>query len=637
MHRPVLYAILVIAALCSSSEDLAAAPIRPTAADFAAEAAISDPLLSPDGHAIAAREQRGASSTLIVLNADNPAALPARFGLGNTHLGAMHWAGNRKLLLTVLSTSRIYNVEVPVFRLVSVDVVTGQSLALDTKSRGILAGDVLYVDPQGAWALVSSQDTIDSFPSVKRVDLATGVASVVEKPRDNVWDWYADSHGVVRGGLAYTDSRWKLWYREKAGEPLRALKGKIGKADSTVDRFIFSRKDGTGAIVTDAKTGRFGLYKYDFDTDSIGAPIYENPVVDIADVVSDPDTGDIQGVTYQDDRRRTHWLDPMLAKVQAQLDTAMPDAVNDIVSLTTDQGRALVLCESSSSPPVYFLLDRKAGQMHPVIDNFARIDSAALAPVVAVNYRARDGLNIPAYLTLPLGKAKALPLVVLPHGGPFERDDWSYDPLVQFIASQGYAVLQPEYRGSTGYGKSFVENGYGQWGHKMQDDLDDGVDWLARSGKVDPKRVCIMGGSYGGYAALWGAIRNPERYRCAISFAGVSDLRAQIRDNRKSFSATRYFKAWRTRIAGEGKVDLSTVSPITYAAELKVPVLIAHGEQDTTVAPAQSHAMVNALTKAHANVTSVFYKDGDHSWGNAVNFEDLLKRVKAFLAANNPA
>lgn len=170
----------------------------------------------------------------------------------------------------------------------------------------------------------------------------------------------------------------------------------------------------------------------------------------------------------------------------------------------------------------------------------------------------------------------------------------------------------------------------------MQDDLDDGVQWLVRSGKVDPKRVCIAGASYGGYAALWGAIRNPDRYRCAISFAGVSDLAAQLRDNRKSFSATRYFREWRTIVAGEGKVDLRAVSPVAFAARLRVPVLIAHGEADTVVSAKQSRAMVAALQKSKADVTSVFYKSG-HEFGSSAELEDFLNRLEAFLAKNNPA
>ena len=154
-----------------------------------------------------------------------------------------------------------------------------------------------------------------------------------------------------------------------------------------------------------------------------------------------------------------------------------------------------------------------------------------------VSYAARDGLKLQGYLTLPREREpKALPLVLMPHGGPFERDHWEYDTVVQFLANRGYAVFQPELRGSTGYGKDFVEKGYGEWAsRKMQDDLDDGLDWLARSGQIDPKRVCIVGGSYGGYAAMWGAIRNPSRYRCAVSIAGsVSALPALLQHDKQA-------------------------------------------------------------------------------------------------------
>jgi dipeptidyl aminopeptidase/acylaminoacyl peptidase len=276
--------------------------------------------------------------------------------------------------------------------------------------------------------------------------------------------------------------------------------------------------------------------------------------------------------------------------------------------------------------------------MHALFAPYARVTPGGLSPVTAVNYSARDGLNLPAYLTLPQGReAKNLPLIVLPHGGPFARDEWSYDPLVQFLANRGYAVLQPQFRGSTGYGKDFVSRGYGEYGRKMQDDLDDGVDWLARSGKVDPKRVCIVGMSYGGYAAMWGAVRNPERYRCAASWAGVSDLRSQLSHDRKSFSATRYFKEWRTKVAGEGKVDLAAVSPLAFAHQLKVPLFIAHGEEDETVPVTQSRKMVEALTSARANVTSAFYKDSGHDFGTAADVEDFLRRLEAFLAKHNPS
>ena len=198
-------------------------------------------------------------------------------------------------------------------------------------------------------------------------------------------------------------------------------------------------------------------------------------------------------------------------------------------------------------------------------------------------------------------------------------------------------MLQPQFRGSTGYGKDFVTRGYGEIGKKMQDDLDDGVDWLVRAGQVDSKRVCIVGMSYGGYAALWGASRNPERYRCAASMAGVSDLRAQLRYDKGLFSATRYFREWRNQIGGEGKIDLATVSPISFANQMKVPLFIAHGEADKTVPVKQSRTMVEALQKRGADVTSVFYKDSGHGFDSSADYDDWLRRLEAFLTKHNPA
>ena len=256
-----------------------------------------------------------------------------------------------------------------------------------------------------------------------------------------------------------------------------------------------------------------------------------------------------------------------------------------------------------------------------------------------VRYAARDGLPIPGYLTLPPGReAKGLPLVVMPHGGPHARDAWDFHPWVQFFANRGYAVLQPNFRGSTGYGKAFIERGYGQWGRAMQDDVDDGVDWLVKSGRVDPKRVCVVGASYGGYAALWGAIRNPERYRCAISVAGVTDLRGMLRHDRRSFSAPRYYREWEVKVRGTEKIDFDAVSPLAQAARLKIPVLIAHGDKDDNVPPDQGRRMVEALKRAgHPALESVFYPAEGHSFEQRGTKEDLFRRMEGFLAKHNPA
>lgn len=612
-----------------------AVPPKIPIANFAALPTLFKPLLSPDGHRIAARRAADGATTIILLNADRPDTVAKGIPIGKVNVAGLTWAGNQRLLLTVQSTYEINGFDFPFRRLIAIDVETGGSRVVDRRSRGMYAGDVLYTDPTGSWALVAGQDDIQSYPSVKRVDLATGDATVVEKSRIDVWDWYADEKGVVRAGIAYDGSRWTIWYRDKPEEKLRAIRGKFPKDDdSTVDRFIF-RGDNSW-VVTNERTGRFGLYKYDLKTQTMGQPIFENPDVDLDDVFYNSITGEVSAVEYQDDRSRVFWLEPAMKTLQTRIDKALPDSVNIAVGWSADEKKTLVWSASAADPGRYFLLDRATSQMHAVIEPYPDIDPDQLAPVKPVRFQARDGLGLRGYLTLPRGReAKGLPLIVLPHGGPFARDDWEYDPFVQFLANRGYAVLQPEFRGSTGFGKDFVSKGHGEIGKKMQDDLDDSVDWLAQSGQIDSKRVCIFGLSYGGYAAMWGAIRNPERYRCAISWAGPSDLPAMMRFDRKQFSATRYFREWRKKFSSND--DLSAVSPINFPDRFKVPLLIGHGEEDGTVPPKQTHKMVEALQKAGANVTPVFYKDSQHSFGSSKDLADWLAHLEAFLAKYNPA
>ena len=605
---------------------------------FAALPTLTDPVLSRDGQKIAALALVGGKQQLAILSADNPGVVERNITLGEAEVTDINWAGRNRLLLTVAVTEELPgHIKLPLLRLIGIDVDTGASRILDGKSRGIYTGDVLFASADGAWAIVSSQDDLYAYPSVKRVDLGTGQAVTIEKARDGVWDWYADEEGVVRAGVAYEGRKWTLWYRDKAEEKLRKIRGKIkDDKESTVDRFIFRGE--SNWVVSNEKTGRFALYQYDLKTGEIGQPIFEHQSSDLNNVLYDPGTGKVLAVEYEDDRRRQTWFEPELKMLQAKFDKALPQTVNHPVDMSDDKTRILVRSEGASDPGRYFLLNRKSGRMHAVVDPFPQIDPAQLATTKWVEYRARDGLAIRAYLTLPLGRdPKGLPLIVLPHGGPYERDHWEYDPIVQLLANRGYAVLQPQFRGSTGFGRDFVSKGYGQWGLAMQDDLDDGLAWLAKSGVADPKRVCIMGYSYGGYAALWASVRNPDLYRCAISFAGVSDLPKQIQSNKRIFAATRYFKEWRSKIDGEGTRDLDKFSPLNFAEKVGIPVLIGHGEKDTTVAPKQSRAMVDALQRRGAAVESVFYPDAVHGFTKSEDQADWFRRVEAFLRRYNPS
>jgi dipeptidyl aminopeptidase/acylaminoacyl peptidase len=253
-------------------------------------------------------------------------------------------------------------------------------------------------------------------------------------------------------------------------------------------------------------------------------------------------------------------------------------------------------------------------------------------------YKARDGLDIPAYITLPPGKPlNKLPLIVMPHGGPDARDRIGFDWMAQFFANRGYAVLQPNFRGSWGYGHKFTDAGQLQWGLKMEDDLTDGVKKLVADGMVDPKRVCIVGASYGGYAALAGATLTPDVYACAISFAGVSDLPKMLAQERARYGKdSQTVSFWTTRIGSpfDDSEQLRATSPARHADQVRCPVLLLHGEGDTTVPIEQSEIMNDALKSAGKQVEFIRFPGEDHYMNLADTRIRFLKETEAFVKKN---
>lgn len=404
-----------------------------------------------------------------------------------------------------------------------------------------------------------------------------------------------------------------------------------------IDMIRFLRNTDRGIVVTNAVTGRFGVYSYDFATDTRGDALFEHPWADVTTALVGAG-GQLDGVMFEDDRPRIQWINPEYQRLQATLDRALPGKTNLISNRSTDGQRILFWSGAADDPGTYYVYDRTARRIQPFISPYDALVDHHFAPVRPISFRNRDGTDLRGYLTVPQGRAaRGLPLVLMPHGGPFARDSWNFDPWVQFFASRGYAVLQVNFRGSTGFGREFVERGYGQWGSGMIDDLEDGVDWLVHEGTADAGRVCIFGASYGGYAALWAPIRKPERYRCAISFAGISDIGAMLRYDNNRFRAPRYGREWRLRVQGEQQTDLAAISPLRQADRIRVPLLIAHGERDTNVPPSQSRDLIRALARRNAGVESVFYPEAEHGFTRPQDSIDFLRRLETFLARHNPA
>ncbi|MBU6266241.1 MAG: S9 family peptidase [Sphingomonadales bacterium] len=619
-----------------------AIPARIPTEVLARQPFISGPKVSPDGHRVAALVSKQGKQMLAVIELTSGhvalQTLPDDFDLR-----WYRWAGNDTLLTSFGRTVPWFEDEAYRTNLLAFDVATNTPYFLGAKEQGLTGDDVLWIDPEGKRLLLSYQPTIYDFPAVYSVDIATNKRTLVTREMTDIWDWYADGQGVVRYGLGWSLGKLSMVYRTKDGEKFHSVVNAKADEDNTwldVAKFFNDSDEGYALVRGDDTEGRFGLYRYNFATRKRGDKVFDQPAIDIDDFDIAADGKSLLAAWYTDDRNRVKWFDPQLAGIQADLDKAVGDRVAWIGSRSRANTLMLVHIGGSDRPGDLFTYQPGEGVLHLLAHMNEAMPKGALVKTRYVHYKARDGLDIPAYLTLPAGRdPRKLPLVIMPHGGPFDvRDDGGYDPEVQFLANRGYVVLQPQFRGSGGYGKPWSDKGEGQWGRAMQDDLDDGMDWLAKDGIVDPKRACIVGSSYGGYAAEWGAVRNPERYRCAASFAGVSDVNRWFKYVSGRIESKRYRNDWQRQVkAGDDKFDLKTVSPLYTVDRLKVPLLLAHGDKDQRVPFKQTQLFTNALKAAGKTYEFYPIAGEGHGFSTEANRKLWLDRLDAFLARYNPA
>jgi len=299
-----------------------------------------------------------------------------------------------------------------------------------------------------------------------------------------------------------------------------------------------------------------------------------------------------------------------------------------------------VTSRSDVLPGSYYLFDAKAGKMEWLVDQRPWIKPKEMAAMKPVRYKARDGLEIPAYLTLPsAGEQKNLPLLMIIHGGPWvSGDNWGFDPEAQFFASRGYAVLQPNFRGTLHYGWKHFSSSFGQWGLAMQDDISDGVKWAVDQGIADPKRVCIYGASYGGYATMMGLAKTPELYRCGINYVGVTDLNLNLTATWSDYAESEYLRYNAKEMLGDVDKDaerLKRTSPVELASRIKAPVFMAYGAADRRVPIEHGQRMKSALESAGNKPAVWIVADGEgHGFRDPKNVKMVYEAMEKFLAEN---
>ena len=560
-----------------------------------------------------------------------------------TEVSFVRWVNDDNIVMGVYGLVRVSGADDPwyVSRLVGINRITKKVIKLLPKAGGQNASDILHITPDGSdEILVAAQDTIYSnregfYPSVYRINVSTGKKRRIVSEKVGVLDWGADSSGTVRYGISYQDRNQtsRLYYRREGAKSFRTIESVDLNDGNLKVPFLFVPGTDNAYIIKDNAEGKTVIAEVNLATQQDVRTVYEHKDGDVTSAILSFDGTKLLGVRTDGKGKKLHWLDPAVAKAQDDLNTAVKNANVRIESFSRDQSKMMVRISSPDNPGLIYYYDAKSQGLAKFTDVNGVIKNKRLAKAKKIQYDARDGLEIEGILTLPKGRlAKDLPFIVMPHGGPWAHDRLRYDYWAQFLANRGYAVLQPNFRGSTGYGKEFLEAGKGQMGFAMQDDITDGVNWAVKKGIADPKRVCIVGASYGGYAAMWGIVKDPDQYRCSISIAGVSSLRKEVNDFGGSIRRKLYRNQWR-----EMTPNFKAVSPINSIDKIKTPLLLIHGKKDVTVDHSQSVKMSKAMAKAGKPVEFVSIPLADHHFTRQEDRLTLLKSMEAFLAKHNPA
>ena len=440
-------------------------------------------------------------------------------------------------------------------------------------------------------------------------------------------------------GVGGSNRRIKIYYRENDRDDFELVDKLRPDDERTRVWNVIRIVSGTdrGYVLEENEAGRVGVRLVDYSTGEVVETFYENPDWDVDELWLNRE-GQPMAALYTDDRNQIEWFDEEMDRLHREIGGALGQETVRILTRSRGNERMLVWGGNESDPGALYIFKPETLQLNLLGNYRPEVDFSLLARTQPVQYRARDGLMISAYLTLPRGRdPHNLPLIILPHGGPYGiRDKLEYSDEVQLLANRGYAVLQPNFRGSGGYGEDFYDRGHGQVGRGMQDDLDDGMDWAVAEGIADPSRVCVVGGSYGGYAALWSVLRNPERYRCAASWAGVTDWDRMLRYDRR-FLSREGRRQWESQIEGEDDVRLRELSPFRLGERLNRPVLLAHGTNDTNVPFSQFEDMVKATERAPIPPTTLEVAGAGHSFSRESDEKAWYDALDAFLAEHNPA
>ena len=511
----------------------------------------------------------------------------------------------------------------------AVDLDGGNSLDL-TPFEAVQARlvDVLEDDDEHLLLAINRRDP--RVRDVYRVNVDTGKLALVAENPGNITAWKTDNQGRVRAAVATDGVNSSLLYRETENDTFRTVE--TTNFRDTLKPLYFTFDDSLLYVASNLDRDKMAIYTYDPRTPKLLDLVFEHPEVDVSELHLSRHRRVITAATFLTDKRGFHFFDEEREQLQVRLEKELAGVEVVVASMSKDERRVLVRTYSDKTQGAYYYLNRDTDELAKLGEVSPWLDPAAMADMQPIQYTSRDGLTIHGYLTLPRGvEPRILPVVIHPHGGPWYRDPWGFDPEVQFLANRGYAVLQMNFRGSTGYGKDFWTRGFRQWGREIQDDVTDGAQWLVDPGIADPERIGIYGGSFGGYATLAGLTFTPDLYACGVDYVGVSNIFTWM----KAFPP--YWepliaKVW--EMVGDPESDpdfIRSISPYFHADRIRVPLLVAQGANDPRVTKVESDQIVEALRNRGIEVEYMVKEDEGHGFANEENRFDFYGAMEKFL------
>lgn len=616
---------------------LAAASLLPSAAAAAdwtpllRRAAVENVQISPDGShlALAVRTETG---TVVAVRRSDTLALATKIvpGTGG-EVGTLKWLDDDRLLISANRADSMFGVALIAPALYIVDKAGNSKYKLPANFVSTIDGDPdhLLVSRCGSY---QDGGCVDEIRRAEIGHLVRPGELVIAAP-DAHASLFVDSKGQARSAVSWDDDGYSKLYVLKTGENRWEMINDSIKTGVDIAP-LGNSADGVYAyLVSERKQGPSAIERYEIAT-GVRTEVQRHAASDPVRTILSLDGREPIGAYYDATRPMPLFWDPKHADVPIyqSLFKAFPDSVISVTSITRDRRKVVLEVQNDVDPGSYYIYDRDSRQARLLSksrpwlsDKLPRTESISLA--------ARDGLTLQGLLTRPIGATSGLPLIVMPHGGPYGVSDaWAFDEDAQILASQGYAVLRINFRGSAGHGREFLERGYKQWGRAMQDDVTDATRWAIEKGVADPQRICIYGASYGAYAAMMGVAREPGLYRCAVGFAGPYDLAKMYKWS--NIHRTDLGMKYLERVIGRDKADLAARSPVQQAAQITVPVLLAHGKLDARVEVDHARALQKALKKAGREPQLLVYPYAGHGLYLEKDRLDFYTKLVAFLRQN---